>query len=494
MAKDPTSNNQVDDRDYLFYVLPPSDLTNGNCTTGGGLCWLEAHQEESNSNEARSGLSKLVTAPPSHNAINIVSQKIIPFVRPSEDTLGTLRPTEWHVIWNPAAGKRRAKAWLEQLVIPLLTFAGVHFKVHESSLPTDNDRKDESFYQAIFDSTPDQAEPIDRCHPKVILMGGDGTTYDFLNRITTYDRSGKPIVPSFELITIPLGTANALFFSAHPSASDLNEPRNVLRSLLLALFSTTAPPTDQLSKILQLAHVRVFDNDQKLMHQAIAHVVISTALHAAILLTADRLRDNPEFEGSSRFYEAFKRNNTKIWKASLRLLLIDPVDSGSSNSILRYEPDDEKFISISESHLDALIEGEFSYLTSCLIDRLEAKFVIAPMRSSLTYESNHSIDIVVLRPKRDTRIQELVGEELGNASATQLTEVMAGASNSGSHLNTTLPDGQPTVEYFRCGGWEWRPSSPDQEVCIDGKLIKIPENGSVQCAVINNNTPRVIIW
>ncbi|EGG09146.1 uncharacterized protein MELLADRAFT_115838 [Melampsora larici-populina 98AG31] len=498
MAKDARSDHQGDERDYLFYVLPSSNLTNS--TTAGGLCWLEASQEcetknDTNPNEVRLALPKLVTAPPSHHAINIVSEKIIPFVQPSADSLDTSTSVDWHVIWNPAAGKRRAKAWLEQLVIPLLTFAGARFKVHETSLPTTNDSKNKNVHQDIFSLTPDQAKPIDRGHPKVILMGGDGTTYDFLNQITTYDPStGKPIIPSFELLIIPLGTANALFFSAHPSASDLNKPRNVLRSLLLALFSTTAPPSEQVSKTLQLAHVRVFDSDHQLTHQAIAHVVISTALHAAILHTADQLRDSPEFEGSSRFFEAFKRNNTRLWKASLLLLPITSPDSGSSSSILRYEPDDEKFITISESDQDTLMEGEFSYFTSCLIDRLEANFVIAPMRSSLTYESNHSIDIVVLRPKRDIRMKDLVGDELGTASAHQVTEVMSGASNSGHHLQLTLPDGQPTVEYFRCGGWEWRSSSPDQEVCIDGMLIKIPENGSVQCAVINNTTHRVIMW
>ncbi|KAH9811252.1 hypothetical protein DFH28DRAFT_1131170 [Melampsora americana] len=487
--QDTNNDNQgEEERDYLFYVLPPSNLNKNTLTTTGGLCWLGPSREiNHNSNEISSSLPNLSTASPSHQSIKIVSEKIIPFVKPLEEV-------EWHLIWNPVAGKGQAKLWLDQLVIPILTFAGVRFKLHQSSLPTTRTKiKDKSLYQEIFNLTSDQ---LNRSHPKVILMGGDGTTHDFLNQITTYDPlTGQPILPSLELIILPLGTANALFFSTHPSVSNLNQPRNVLRSLLLALFSTTASPTDQISKILQLAHVQVFDHDHQLTDQAIAHVVISTALHAAILHTADELRDNPEYEGSSRFSEAFKRNNTNTWKASLSL---SPTRSSSNSesppSILRYEPNQQNFISISESELNSSLEDEFSYFTSCLIDRLESNFLIAPMRSSIKNESNPSIDLIIIRPKRDLRLKEMNQEDFEIASSDQLTEVMTEAFNSGHHLQLTLPDGQPRVEYIRCGAWEWKSLSSNQEVCIDGNLIQIPQNGSVLCSVLNHLIHPLFIW
>ncbi|KAG0150015.1 hypothetical protein CROQUDRAFT_39087 [Cronartium quercuum f. sp. fusiforme G11] len=470
----------VSQRDYLFYVLPSSG-------TVGGLCWLEP-KGPNEVIEPRPHLPQLVTAPPSHQALNIVSENVIPFVKAPD---GNSSAVEWHILWNPAAGRGVAKTWLETLVLPLLTFAGVRCKVHESVLPSDASAMDDRLYEEVFGPQP-QVEPTSK--PKVIILGGDGTTSDFLNRVVSYD-SGVPIVPSFELVILPLGTANALFFSTHPSsAGTLNQSRVVLTSLLLALFSTTVPPTERSRKPVPLAHVRISDGDQKLTHQAVAHVVASTALHASILHTADELRDSSELEGSARFQEAFQRNKTRLWDANLHLLPIAKEDNEGLESIFRYERDLEKLVKTSDPQGELLIQGGFSYFVSCFSDRLEKSFVIAPMRSVLSTGYARSLDVIVIRPKRDARLKDLDTEALGDASAAQVSEVMKAAYQSGSHLQLTFQDGQPVVEYFRCGGWRWAPTSSEQEVCIDGKLMTIPEQGSVECIVISNAADLIHIW
>lgn len=459
-----------EDRDYLFYVLPhsqpPQDhhpKIDDKPRSDGGLCWIENErlsrsddENESLRSERSLNPPKLITEPASHRTLNIVANELIPFVVQPDPSSSTL--IQWHIIYNPLAGRGLAKVWLDGLILPLLKFTGSSYEVHQSLPPDLNDFNHQNLYQSIFDQST---------HPglnqRVMILGGDGTTSDFLNQILRFDGQSLQL-PSFQLILIPLGTANALFFSIHPKVKDLSKTRHVLTSLLLALFSSTETEDDHLSgsRPLPLSHLRILQpNSQVVCHQALAHVVASTALHASILHTADQLRNPIELNsGSNRFQQAFKLNQHRLWNAHLHLLPIHDLNlsnpSSSHPQRFRYDSHLQKWIDSGFLDDDLNLKDRFSYFTSCLIDRLESNFIIAPLRLDSDLSS---MDVIMVRPSQDPTLKNLSDKDLAQASAAQVTEVMAGAYQSGSHLQLTNSDGQPVVEYWRCGGWIWTPVS-----------------------------------
>lgn len=108
------------------------------------------------------------------------------------------------------------------------------------------------------------------------------------------------------------------------------------------------------------------------------------------------------------------------------------------------------------------LEGPFVYLTAALLSRLEATFVLAPLRT--TAPSNPpTIDLVVMRPLRDpaTRalVQEGKEEEAREGFVAKVWEVTKGAYSGGQHLGIVYPGGEGVVEYYRCGGFGWKPVS-----------------------------------
>lgn len=294
------------------------------------------------------------------------------------------------VVCNPAAGGRKAEVWLDRVVLPMLESCGHRVRKHVSASPEDLVSIGKSIVHARTDDGP----------LRLVLMGGDGTTSELLNALV----SSEGVLPPVHLALIPLGTANALYFSCRPDA-DLEKPEQTIDALVKACSQPDQPGSGRLS----LVSVKVLDQSGRETTQKLAHVVVSTSLHAAILRTADELRS--EIEGLERFKVAFAKNATRTWRAKVTFddaTVYDP----SSQTFNPFEP--------------GSIEGEFNYFAGALVDRFEQKFVIAPLRRDAPADS---IDVVVVRPPKD------VGS------------VLMQAYNDGAHL--------PEVEYFRCSGWNW---------------------------------------
>lgn len=104
------------------------------------------------------------------------------------------------------------------------------------------------------------------------------------------------------------------------------------------------------------------------------------------------------------------------------------------------------------------------------------------------------MDVVVVRPLRD---ETMTGDSEANRNtfAYKAGAVLQGAYSQGSHVDmrynaqgdTSLEgDGNPVVEYIRCGGWEWIPDASDEYahlICCDGAIHKIESGGKAVCRV-----------
>ena len=223
-----------------------------------------------------------------------------------------------------------------------------------------------------------------------------------------------------------------------------------------------------------------------------SHVVVSTALHANLLRTADELR--AEIEGVARFKEAAQRNIGIFHSAKIRFM---PATSGQGISI--YSPGTRNFQPCKAAEDGKVtLDGPFAYvLATTTVDRLEPDppFLISPLVKRISPQKGE-MDVVIIRPLRDPVIQQAIGPEaadmtgktwdaLGAESKSRATAAwparamssVTKAYGNGEHVNLVYAtnvaadptdvalvlaeegdEREPVVEVIRCGGWEWTPN------------------------------------
>ncbi|POW23080.1 hypothetical protein PSHT_00583 [Puccinia striiformis] len=522
------------ERDYLLYILP-APATNHSEPAGeearsekkaGGLCWLTFPDQgdkpdkpadqaatEPEASPANGAIDehfpKFFNAPPAHDILNIVRENFVPFLQAQGDSSRT--DDRWMIIWNQCAGQKLSKKWLDRIVLPILELVGISdIKVYESR---QTGWEDDLLKRQTEDKTT-----------KVIILGGDGTISDFLNQAFDSLQKRKrhdaedDCKLNFDLIILPLGTANAMFFNTHPEVKDLKRPKAVLTGLLDALLEPTRRADglpEPSPSTLTLACAQTLDRNKTVVQESVSFVVTSTALHASILETANQLVHEPDYEpskGTAVFKQAFTSNVSRTWHASVTLL-----PSALDGTIQQYDPSTERLVPVSmvAGAEEVRLEGPFSYFTACLVDRLESKFIIAPLRnpdrSPLSDESHKAttIDLVIIRPTRDPTLKTILEQNPGSSSARrdQLRDealakyvglVMEAAYQEGSHINLLTDNGLPIVEYYRCGGWTWTPSTGqdrNQQACIDGKVIEIPgEGGSIKTSILSADQTDIHVY
>ncbi|KNZ63860.1 hypothetical protein VP01_1090g2 [Puccinia sorghi] len=506
------------ERDYLFYVLPapPSDpaapVVGDEARPeqkGAGLCWLTfpdgpAHKADRRVADgdqlptvkggADEHFPKFFTAPPSHQVLNIVRENFVPFLQPQ----GPSRNERWVVIWNDRAGQGLAKKWLDQIILPILHLVGIpptELKVFESRQP--------GWEDDLMKKIEDQPST------KVVILGGDGTISDFLNQAHDSLQERRRLDPdncsnkiNMDLIILPFGTANAMFFNTHPKVKELKRPKDVLTGLLNALLEPTRRadglPEPTPSRVA-LASVQTLDHENALVQGSVSFVVASTALHAAILETSNQLVLQPDYKhaGTEVFTRAFLSNASRIWNASVTLL-----PSALDGEIRKYDPSTETLLPVQKEgqEKDAeevrLDEGPFSYFTACLVDRLESKFIIAPLRNPdrfpLSDQSTRAstIDLVIIRPTRDPALKCILQDPHSSAQlrANALTKfidlVSQAVYQDGIHINLLADDGLPITD-----------KDVTHHVCIDGKVVDIPgHGGSVKCTMVPQDQTDIRIY
>jgi hypothetical protein len=222
-----------------------------------------------------------------------------------------------------------------------------------------------------------------------------------------------------------------------------------------------------------------------------AAVVTSAALHASILHDSERLR--AEHPSLARFKLAAQANIARWYAADVALLPLPAPLPGTGTAVLRYTPGG----ALAPAQ-DTALAGPFAYfLSTANVDRLEPDFCIAPLVVRQP-AAGPALDVVVLRPGRDGALAGAGAPQ--DVFADKVGRVLGAAYAEGAHVDMVFaPDadgsvrahsagaGEPVVEYFRCGGWEWTPRADADEharlVCADGAVLALEPGECARCTV-----------
>ena len=339
----------------------------------------------------------------------------------------------WHVVSNAQAGQGRAKLLADDLVRQLSEH-GIHYILHETQCEGDGLRIGRGIVAA---------DKFTQDGLTVAVVGGDGTLHELINGITPFNGTFKYKV---NLAVVPAGTANAVYHSLFPStaADDVDSCDRFLS--VKAALSPSSSSKVPLS-IMKVTPAPSSNSD------IFSHVVTSTALHAHILETASTAEMRKAYPGVERFKRAAEQHIGTVYQAKLTL---KPRKGSGGAGIQQWSIRNKQWVHL--SHNEVVLEGKFTYLVSALVDRFEAKFLIAP-HSSIQTRPGDAVDIVLVR------MQDGQGKD---QAVRTLTQVLTAAYDHGKHILLTEPKneaddletegaGKAVVEYYRVAGFDWKP-------------------------------------
>ncbi|KZS99312.1 hypothetical protein SISNIDRAFT_435118 [Sistotremastrum niveocremeum HHB9708] len=385
------------------------------------------------------------------------------------------------LISNPVCGDKSGPQFLVEQVLPLISSYRKSVKVIETT-HTGHAGVIAQEYLATLE--PESSATI-------IVSGGDGTLHEIVNALCLpyIDKNGVVApIPAVSFALIPSGTANALYSTLFPPSSHATDnPDYKLKSIRSLMDSSSSVP-------LSLQHTVILDGGGVMTSQIISAVVTSTSLHAAILHTAEELRGREDLPGLMRFKAAAQQNILNWYKS--QIMLIDPV----GGKVAQYNPNTHSFQSPAQP--TSSLPGPFEYFLSTInVDRLEPHFQITPLFSKLP-PTEASMDLVVVRPNRNPRVLSDTLDDRTRFVETATT-VLQSAYKEGKHVEFRYQSdgscseegsGEPVVEYFRCGGWEWTPEPTDelaQLLCADGAILKIGDGGKASCRLVTFTNPDI---
>ncbi|PWN98094.1 hypothetical protein FA09DRAFT_329728 [Tilletiopsis washingtonensis] len=392
-------------------------------------------------------------------------------------------PQQVHLIVNAAAGAPGVSKRLEAVVLARLRSAGIAVQRHSTQSAGDGARIGRELrstgQQAGSSSSSDDAGLV------AVLLGGDGTTGEVLNGL--YDAEGRGL--AVRLALIPTGTANALYAGLYPEAAAAAAVAENSEDDAWRLHSLDAL-LSQSGQLVPLTLSRVRPSHGDAQKTALAHLVVSHALHAAILHDAEALRAS--HPGVERFKIAARQNST-VWHAGTLTL------HGNARV---YDPATQAFKALSGE--DSTLDGPVIYLTAMSTDRLEPTFVPAPFGSLVGAEPPSplarppgDLDVLLIRPLRSPCVQrKLAGrawhgtaaEDVRAAFAQEVLWPLTGKMyEKGAHVDMRYAEsggeepgrigsdgaGPLVFEYYRAQGYDWvAHASADTRslVCVDGAV------------------------
>ncbi|KIR28490.1 hypothetical protein I309_02414 [Cryptococcus deuterogattii LA55] len=355
-----------------------------------------------------------------------------------------------------------------------------------------------------MDSRPRQfAEGEEKDEPiVVIVIGGDGTTHELIEGVTVDYQAGNEEQGwgRWELIVLPFGTANALYYSLFPPADPLPDT-SILSSLpyrpspevtaqilplisFLTRSSSPLPLPITLTTLLPPPSPRhgELPETSRNIKPIPTHVVLSTSLHAAILESSEKLRET--HPGNERFRIAAQESMAIFFDATARLFASDSKVGGGRRvelGVKQWDPRVGSWVNPFTEHRVIVdedgkgksgieLQGPFAYFTStATVSRFEPAFVISPLtslRPSPSSEQRHQnsdrdaskenkneyIYIIILRPLRDPYVlsassaisqSEQPGRpgiaDRGERWAKRAQEVLGKAYHDGAHIDLTYP-------------------------------------------------------
>ncbi|KAL7411447.1 hypothetical protein BDY24DRAFT_131018 [Mrakia frigida] len=427
------------------------------------------------------------------------------------------------IILNPTSGARTSTTFLNETLLPLLeAYNGsptgeadrIEWEILTSEKENDGVRLGE-LLRARWEA--DEKEEVVRA----VVLGGDGTSHELIegffppSSLSTNTPSAAQ--PTLELVPLPLGTANALFNTLHPPstlvsplpsfASSLNLTEQQtwsLRSLLSYLSSATTSSSNSKENLLPLplTLTTLLPPVSSTLPpvKLLTHIVLSTAMHASLLERSETFR--AQYPGVERFKLAAEQVLSLPFPG--RLTLLAPHSSNTNANVLRYSPTSKTFQPLSKKK-GLVLDGPFAYvLSSTVVSRLEASFVIQPLleRDPPGGEGG-TMDLMVLRPGRCKKVME--GEEWERV----VRGVMGGAYHDGKHVEELIEDavvegegGEGVTEVYRVGGWVWEPQpsssneqTPSHVICADGAIHRVPVGGKAVVEVLGTGSGGdVKVW
>lgn len=338
------------------------------------------------------------------------------------------------VICNPACGAGDGYTFVRDHVLPVLRHAG---KIVDKIFITERTGHAGEVVVELLKASSHSEQTT------VILSSGDGTLHEIVNAVHSSVGGDLKSIQSLAIALIPSGTANALFSSLFPEDKFPATDPIAHRMTAVQQFLQGGQVTP-----LTLANTIIRHKTEN-VQEAISVVVTSTALHASILHDSEALRSTvPDM---SRFKLAAAKNIEKWYYGSAKLI---PPESGE---VLRFDSERGEFVPAS---VDTMFKGPFTYFLSTVnVDRLEPQFRITPLQRRFKTDESLSMDVVLLRPMREAKVED---DAKGRATAAEATtRALSGAYRDGAHIDMRFSEengeNKYIVEYFRCGGWQWIP-------------------------------------
>jgi diacylglycerol kinase family enzyme len=278
----------------------------------------------------------------------------------------------------------------------------------------------------------------------VILLSGDGGVVDMLNGLAS---DSFPLPNKVTIALLPLGTGNALFNSLHkPLYTAAQPPSPSVLGLRTLLTGAPAPLPTFRASFSAGSRLMSGDKSTKPVTYLIGAIVASYGFHASLVWESD----TPAYRkhGAARFGmaagELLKLNHA--YKASVAVAR----DTG--------EP------------LTPLPGNEYGYILATLVSNLEQKFTISPDSKPL----DGQLRLISFGPLGADKTMEIMNRAYADGKHIGMSEV---GYDAFARLKVIVHDGDA----------RWR------KVCIDGMIIEIPQDGSMEVEKVAEPLLNVIV-
>lgn len=344
--------------------------------------------------------------------------------KPRDISLPATETLETHIILSTGSGHQKAQPFYTDVLSPVLSATGI---------PTTNLHTTQS-ESSILDLTRDVFFPAANAgkHLRIILASGDGGIVDLVNGLLAQPHSSSYVSPN--IVLLPLGTANALYHSSHPS------PTNTWG--LSALTSCTSKPLHTFTATFSPGS-RLLVNEARstaeipgnVLHGA---VVVSWGMHASLVADSD----SSEYRkfGIDRFKMAAKE-------------ALYPADGNLPHAYFG----SVSTTSTSNQTWTPLPEEEHLYTLTTLVSNLERTFCISPSSTPL----GGNMYLV----------------HFGPTTGDEAMRIMGLAYQGGKHVE------DEKVRYEKVEGLRVEMREEDERwrrVCVDGKIVRVEEGGWVE--------------
>ncbi|KAL2158907.1 hypothetical protein VTH06DRAFT_2937 [Thermothelomyces fergusii] len=408
-------------------------------------------------------------------------------------------PRDVHVVVSTGSGLRRAEAFYQEILRPLLAAAGLQPSGSGDAgggyrvTVTKNASTIREFARELgADPRAGEEEKTTAAAPLVVLLSGDGGVVDLLNGL---DHAAHPPPPTPTIALLPLGTGNALFHSLHkpryPAAADGPGPSPLVLGLrtLFSPAAVAAPlPTFKasFSPGATLLSGPDFEDQQREnqnqnqnpaaapvpVSHLVGAIVASYGFHASLVWESD----TPAYRahGDRRFGMAAAELLKVAHAYDATVEVVRPPRSRPQSQGGGDDDDDNDGL---PSGLVAPPtgrggsgsgSGRFGYVLATLVSNLERTFTVSPAGRPL-----------------DGRLRLVY---FGDVGGDRTMQIMAAAYRGGAHV--AMPD----VGYAEVAGVRVTTAEDDprwRKVCVDGCVVELEKGGWMRVATEEGAPPRL---